>query len=246
MKNIYVSIYYLKTLHYIFFSFAVFSLTLGIMLFNYVFAEAVSFIGLSVFYCVFSMLIARFFYKNYKEIAEPFKVIKVYFLPYVSLVLFTVFSVTYMVLFYPSLIALVFSFVFINYYTFFAVMIGFVVSRFKVVSKVFEMYNLYTLGEAKKIAVKYAVFSGVKEYKAGSDQKMDEALDNIWAHKDYPLPYVRMFEVALCEKHIIEINRTLDRMKATKDEKDNDTRRSLERVKEYYHQRIKEIQLKED
>jgi hypothetical protein len=246
MDRIYVSIYYLKTLHYLFFFFAVFSLTAGMMFLGVALLESLSFFGLSLFYCISSLFLAYRFYKDYKEIIEPFRFIRVYFFPYISLVLLTIFSVTFMVWVFPSIASLMFSFLFINYYMSFVIIIGFVVSRFKIVSRLFEVYNLYILDKAKRIARKYALFADVNEYKIGSDQNTDEILDGLWSHRNYPLPYVRMLEKAICEKHIITISRTLDRVKDKKDEREKDLMRSLENLKEDYFRKIREIEQKTD
>ncbi len=244
--RIYVSIYYLKTLHYLFFSFAVFSLTAGVMLSGSAFMESLSFFGMSLFYCASSLFIAYRFYRDYREAAEPFRIIRLYFLPYISLVPCTMVPVVAMILTFPSLAGLVYSFLFINYYMLFVIAIGFAASRLRMISKLFEMYGSYTLGKARRLAEKHALFPELAGgYKIGSDPAIDEILDGIWAHRDYPLPYVRMFETAACERHIIDINRTLGKMKDAGGEKDA-LARSLESMKEDYHRKIREIEQKKD
>lgn len=246
MDRIYVSIYYLKTLHYLFFFFAVFSLTAGVMFSGFALLESLSFFGLSLFYCISSLFVAYRFYKDYREIIEPFRIIRVYFFPYISLVLLTLASVTFMIWIFPSIAPLIFSFLFINYYMFFVIITGFVVSRFRIISRLFEVYNLYILGRAKSIAIKYVLFTDVNEYEVGSNQSIDEILDDIWAHRNYPLPYIRMLEITICEKHIIDINRMLDRMRGAEDEKEKVLMKSLETLKEDYHRKIMSIEQKRD
>lgn len=246
MERIYVSTFYLKTLHYLFFSFAIFSLSAGIMFFDFARFESLSFFGLGFFYSLASLLAAYYFYRNYKEILEPFRVIKVHLVPYVILVFWTLGSLTAMVLFFPSIAGLVYSFLFINYYLFFVVVIGLAASRFRMVSKFFEVYNLYVLGKAKKIAKRYALSIDVAQYKTGSSQVLDEILDEIWTHKDYPIPYVRKLETAICEKHVIDINRMLENMKKHAGEKDKTVLESLEKMKDSYLKKIREIEQKVD
>lgn len=244
MDRIYVSIYYLKTLHYLFFFFAVFSLTAGIMFYSFALLESLNFFGLSLFYCISSLFVAYRFYKDYRRVIEPLMVIRVYFFPYISLVLSTIISVTFMFLTLPSIASLMFSFLFINYYLFFAIITGFGISRFGIVSKLFEVYNLYILGRAKNMAMKYAVFADINEYQAGSDQSIDGLLDDIWAHRNQPFLYIRMFEIAICEKHITDINRMLDTMRGTIDEREKTLMTSLETIKEDYHRKIRIIEQK--
>ncbi len=246
MERLYLSASYLKTFHYLFFSFAVFSLTAGIMFFDFAMFESFNFFGLGLFYCLVSLLAAHYFYRNYREIIEPIKVIKLYLLPYIILVCWTIGSLTAIVLLTPSIIGLIYSFLFINYYMFFVIVIGLAASRFRFISKFFEVYNVFILGRAKKIAKKYALSIYVAHYKIGSDPKLDAVLDEIWIHRDYPIPYIRKFETALCEKHVIEINRILEKMRARADEKVKTTMESLEKMKETYLKKIREIEEKED
>jgi hypothetical protein len=246
MQRIYVSTTYLKTLHYLFFSFAVFSLAAGIMFFSFALIESLSFFGLSIFYCITSLIVAYHFYKNYREIIEPFRVIRLYLPPYLILVVWTIGTMAFLVWVFPSITGLIYSFLFINYYMFFVVIIGFAVSRFRIVSRFFEFYNLYVLGKAKSLAKRHALFLDISEYETGSDSMIDELLDEAWAHKAYPLPYVRRLETALCEKHIIDINRMISKMKDDTAVKDKDVIESLEKMKEDYLKKIREIEQKID
>ena len=246
MERIYVSISYLKTFHYLFFSLAVFSLTSGMMLFTYGSFESLSFFGLTAFYCTSSLIVAHYFYKNYREVAEPIRIIKIYLLPYIVLVFWTIGSISFLVIIFPVLLALIYSFLFINYYIFFLIIIGFFMSRFRMVSKFFEVYNFYILGKARKLAKQYACEADVGEYEVGSDPKIDEMLDDIWAHKAYPIPYVRRVETALCEKHIIDINRMLEAAKDRNDPKERATTESLKLMKDDYMRKIRAIEQKKD
>jgi hypothetical protein len=246
MERLYLSASYLKTFHYLFFSFAVFSLTAGIMFFDFARFESLNFFGLGLFYCLASLLAAYYFYRNYREIVEPIRVIRLYALPYIILVFWTILSLTAVVLVTPSILGLVYSFLFINYYMFFVVLIGLAAGRFRFISRFFEVYNFFILGRAKKIARKYALTIYTAHYKIGSDPKLDAILDEIWVHRSYPIPYIRKFETTLCEKHVIEINRILEKLKAHADEKNKTTIESLERMKGAYLKKIREIEQKED
>jgi hypothetical protein len=246
MDRLYFSGYYVKTLHYFFFSFAVFALTAGIVFSGFAQAESLSFFGMTVFYFTSSILAARRFYREYREIIEPFRIIKTYFLPYLLLAVLTVISVTILVTVAPSISGLVFSFLFINYYMLFVSAIGYAAGRFKFVSRFFEMYSFYVLREAKNLACRYALFGDVKKYKVGSDQRVDRILDEIWAHRSYPLPHIRMLETAICEKRILEIEKALEGMKGRSEESESAIAGSLEGMKEDYHRKIREIEQKKD
>ncbi len=246
MERIYVKIWYLKALHFFFFSFAVFSMTSGIMFFNFAAMESLSFFFLGSFYCISSLIIAYYYYRDYKETLEPMKVIRVYFVPYIVLVFWTILSVVFLVWTFPSLLLLIQSFLFVNYYVFFFIITGFVLSRFNVVSRLFDMYNALILMEAMAIAREYACFVDVGEYSIGSNPEMDEILDEIWVRREYPLLYVRKFEIAICEKHVIDINRMLNMMREKVSESDKGVMESIEKIKDDYLRKIKEIKQKTD
>jgi len=246
MERIYISTYYLKTFHYLFFSLGVFSLTAGIMFFDPESLGSFSLFGLTVFYCASSLMVARYFYKNYREIIEPFRVIRIYFLPYLLLVLWTIGSVTLLVWTFPVIASLIYSLLFINYYIFFVIVIGFAASRLKMVSMLFQTYNLYILTRAKSLARRHSMIDDVNDYAVGSDSEIDGMLDEIWAHKKYPLPHVRRFEIALCDRHVIEINRMMEKLRGQPGEKQKRLLESLEKMKDDYLQKIREIEQKTD
>lgn len=247
MDRIYIKAWYLKTLHYFFFSVAVFSMSAGIMFFDLFSWESLSFFILGWFYCVSSLTIAYYYYRDYRETLEPFRIIKLYFTPYIILVFWTVISMAILLWIFPSLSALIYSFLFVNYYIFFIIIIGFVSSRFKIVSNLFEVYNRMVFNKALELAGKHAFAVNVSEYKIGSHPQIDELLDEIWAHKDYPLPYVRKLEIAICDKKIVEINRTLEKLR--KGKATDATKRvikALEEEKKDYMDKIVKIKKKVD
>jgi hypothetical protein len=124
MEKIYLSANLLKTLHYTFFYFAVFSFTLGLFFIGFFPSESLSFLLLSIFYTISSFVSAYYFYKDYKIQIEMFKVIKLYLPNYMIITFLTIFSLLIMITITPSLFALIYSFVFINYYTFFITILG--------------------------------------------------------------------------------------------------------------------------
>ncbi len=245
MERIYIRIWYLKGLHYFFFSLAVFSVTAGIMFFDFMTFESLNFFVLGYFYCLSSLLIAYYFYKDYKKTIEPLMVIKLYFLPYMALSLWTIGTMALLIWTLPQILSLMYSFLFVDYYIFFFIAIGFLLSRFRVVSKLFEMYNDFVLNNAMRIAKQHASFVDVNEYEIGSSPETDEILDDIWVHRDYPLPFIRKLELSICDKHVIDINKILSRMK-------NDLAaekrviKILEREKDYYLKKILQIKQKVD
>ncbi|MFH1237112.1 MAG: hypothetical protein V1648_01765 [Candidatus Aenigmatarchaeota archaeon] len=246
MQKIYVSSSYLKTLHYLFFSFAVFSLTAGMIFFNFAVIESLTLLGLSAFYCVTSFFVAYYFYKDYREVIEPYRVIHLYLLPYLLLALWSIGTTVALVLVFPSLSALIYSFLFINYYMFFLVLIGIVLSRFSMVSRVFEMYNKYMLNKAKKLAKRYALFLEINDYDPGSDPRIDALLDDVWTHRSYPTPHVRKLEIGLCERHMADISRMIDKIRDNKEMKDKVVVEALQKMKDDYITKIREIEQKAD
>ncbi len=240
MEKIYIRAYYMKILHYFFFSFAVFSVTGSMMFFESFSWESASFLFMGIFYCIASMIVAYYYYKNYKQALEPFRIIKAYFVPYMVLVIWTIGSMAVLVLFFPSIRSLIYSFMFIDYYIFFFIVIGFILSRFNVVSKLFDTYTAYNLNKAKKIAKQYAYAANVSYYTVGNNPEMDEMLDDILANKSYPLPHVRRFEIALCERQIIETNRLIERSP------DATTKETLEKIRDGYEEKIRKIKEKID
>lgn len=247
MERFYVRIYYLKVLHYFFFSLAVFSITAGTIFFDFVAWDTFYFFGFGYFYFLSSLAVAYYYYRNYREALHAIKIVRLYLIPYTVLVFWTVGFTSLLVLIFPSLLLLVESFLFIDYYVFFVIAIGLVLSRFRVVSKFFEMYNIYVLTEALKIVKQYAHFVDVSGYSVGSNTQMDEILDDIWTHMDYPLPYIRKFEIAVCEKHIIDMNRMISKMlDRGADETEKRIITYLEKMKSDYLKKISKIQEKVD
>jgi hypothetical protein len=243
MNRIYLSGYYLQTLHYLFFSFAVLSMTAGMMFFATAFVESIAFLVISLCYTAACLLVAYRLYKNYEEIIEPFRLIKVYLFPYVCLAVLTIASVTFMVWIFPEIAALLYSFLFINYYMLFLILIGFVVGRFKVISRLFEVYDFYVLEKAKRLAKRFTLFNDVEGYKIGSDQTIDEILDELWVHRGYPVPYVRKLEKTYYERRVISISRTLNNLGTGPV---NPVAGSMEKLKKGYIEKIMEIEKKTD
>ncbi len=247
VDRIYIRILYLKSLHYFFFSLAVMSLTAGIMFFDLTTWESLNFFVLGYFYFAASLVIAYYFYKDYRETLEPIKVVRFYLLPYMVLVFFTIGFMVLFVLTAPSIIQLIQSFLFVDYYVFFLIAIGFLLSRFKLVSRLFEMYNVFVFRKAKKLAKKYAYLVNIDEYEIGSSPEIDEIFDEIWIHKNYPLPYIRKLEIAICERHIVKINRALVKMRGRGvDESGKKVIEALEKLKQDYFEKIRKIEEKVD
>lgn len=246
MNKVYITARYLKTFHYLFFYFSVLSMSLGIMLFDYSGVESLNFFVFAIFYSAISFLTAYYFYKDYKAKIEPIKIVKIYFVGYLIIVILTISSLVFLFLITPSILALIYSFIFINYYVLFFLILILFFSRFEFVSKIFEFYNFLNLEKARKIAMEYAITHYIESYKIGSDPKIDEILDDILAHKDYPLPYVRKFEIAICEKRLVEVNRLLEKIGKNIDPITQKIKKSLEESKELYLQKIKELEEKID
>lgn len=246
MERFYIRIWYLKGLHYFFFSFAVLSITAGMIFFNFALLESLNFLFLGSFYCFYCLVTAYYFYKDYRETIEPFRVIKLYLFPYIILDMWTIGSMVFLIWVFPSFFALLYSFLFIDYYIFFLLLIGLVVSRFRVVSKFFEVYNIFILRRAMGVAKEHARFVDISMYSVGSVPEMDEILDDIWIHKDYPLPHVRKFEIAVCDKRILDITRILNRLRRRPSESERKVIKSLEKQKDDYLEKIREIEEKVD
>jgi hypothetical protein len=192
-------------------------------------------------------MVAYYYYKDYKKSIEPIKIVRFYLIPYLVLVFWTVVCMLVLVWAFPSVIALVYSFLYVDYYIFFFIIIGFIVSRFKIVSKFFDMYNIFILQKAMGEAKEHAIYVDVGKYSIGSDPEMDEILDEIWAHRDYPLPYIRKLEIAICEKDIIDINNMMARIKERGvDAMDEKIIKHLEKMKDNYLEKIRKIREKVD
>jgi len=155
-------------------------------------------------------------YRPYRELASSLIVIRTYVLPYPLLALWT-FGLTFLLTYvFPSLAGLVYAFLFVNYYILFLLAIGILVGRFRIVRRIFEVYNHMNLKKAQKLASEYSHVVNVMTYEVGSDHEVDEILDEIWHHRGYPLPQVKKLETVLCEMQIIKINKameTLERMR---------------------------------
>jgi len=244
MEKIYISIYYLKILHYFFFSLAVFTLTAGIIFWESFTLESISLFSMCSVYSVFSLYIARSLYKSYRELAEPVIVVRTYVLPY-PLLVFWIFALTFLLVYvFPYLTELVFAFLFVNYYILFLLIIGFLIGRLRIVGRLFDVYSYFTLKKAQSVASKYSHVVDVMEYEVGSDPEVDEILDDIWSHRDYPLTHVKELETRLCEIQVIKISKTIKILERRKDRIKEEDRllEGLKDEKSEYMKKIEEIQ----
>jgi len=248
MERIYIRVYYLKILHYFFFSLSILSLTIGIMFFDFMSFDSLVFFGLSYAYCISSLAIAYYFYKDYKETMEALRIIRLIAFPYIVISVFTVGAVALMASIFPFITELIYSFMFVNFYVIFVLVIGLAMSRFRMVSRFFETYSYIIMRKAKRIAEKYALITDVQQYRIGTNPEADQLLDDIWANRDYPLPYVREFEIALCEEHVRRINRIIGNLKSKPgiEKHEENFMKSMELMKENYMDKIRKISTKKD
>jgi hypothetical protein len=208
-ERIYLGIYYLKILHYFFFSLAVFTLTSGIFFWELFTIESINFFVICAVYSLFSLYIAHSMYRSYTELAEPLMVIRSYVLPYPLLSFWTCVLTFFLVYVSPRLTELIYAFLFVNYYIVFFLLIGLFVSRLSFVGKLFEVYDNLSLRRAMGLASSYSHIAEVEAYRIGSDPRADEMLDDIWKHRDYPLPYVKELETRLCEMRMYKVDKSI-------------------------------------
>jgi|GEM_PF-1275238 len=209
MERIYIGLYYLKILHYFFFSLAIFSLVSGVIFMESFTLESLNLLFLSSIYSSVSVYIAFSIYRAYKKLAEPIMVIRTYVFPYVLFAFLTLVMTLSIIFIFPYMTELVYAFLFVNYYIIFFIAGGIIMSRFSVAKKTFEFYSNLGLIRAKRFASRYSRVVDLKEYDVGTDTEADELLDNVWDHKDYPLPYVRALEIKVCEIKISNLGRSI-------------------------------------
>jgi hypothetical protein len=201
----YISLSYLKMMHYTFFFFALLSLVFGIVFFDVFLTESMALMFLFVFYFVLSLVTAHFFYQSYKETADALMIITQHSKYYILIAFTTLFSVFLIISFYPDLLGFFYSVYFINYYYFFIVIIGFGLSRFHIISRLFRVYGLLTMKRALGIARKHAKTPELKGYKIGDDPEIDQLLDRVVTKSNYPKPTVRQIEIRILEKRVKEL-----------------------------------------
>lgn len=202
MERIYLRAYYLKVVHYLFFSLSVFSLTSAIIFYDNFMRESVAFIIFCVIYANVSVFIAYYLFKNYKQQLESIQVIRRYAFPYIVLGLL-VFAMTELLsLFIPRLGSLIISLLFINYYYVFIIIIGCLLVILKPVQKLFEFQSKFALTKAKEIAISFSSLSIINSYKIGTNPIIDEILDDIYSNRKYPTPHVQRLEMELIQAEI--------------------------------------------
>jgi len=241
MERIYLGIYYLKILHYFFFSLAIFTLTAGIIFFESFTLESLILFFICSIYSGFSVYIAHSIYRAYKILVEPVMVIRTYMLPYIVLTFLTFGMTISFALIFPYLTELVYAFLFVNYYIVFLLVGGIIISRFRIVKKTFEFYGNLSLMRAKRIASKYSRVVNAKEYDVGTDPEADELLDNIRKNKDYPLPYVKALETRICEIKIQNLTKSIQILE-TRTERTPEERKLVEVFKTEKQNYVKKIQ----
>lgn len=206
MERFYIRLYYLKILHYFFFSLGVFSLSLSAIFYNVLLLGSQTLVLLSLFYCAASLYIASKFMGRFKKLAKPYIQLTKIGFPYVFLTFYTIGMMFSFIYFFPWVLRLIYSMLFVNYYIFFVLVIGFILSRFEVIGKFFDVYSSVTLRMAINIVIQYAIIPNAKKYESGLDIRTDEALENVWVHRKYPLPYVREFEKSMILRRMREID----------------------------------------
>ncbi|MBN2042233.1 MAG: hypothetical protein JW754_00340 [Candidatus Aenigmarchaeota archaeon] len=209
MERFYVRLYYLKILHYFFFSLGVLSLSVAIILFDVYSLSSRSMIVLSITYTASSLYIANIFMGQFSRMEKNRRELTKQGVKYIFLALYTISLLVIFLNIFPHVVELVYYFIFVNYYIFFLIIIGFLLGRFEIVSKIFEVYSGTMLQRAKSFALEYSKYRGLHDYKIGSDETVDEMLETIWSNKTYPLPFVKDLEVYICEKKIKDIDNAI-------------------------------------
>lgn len=210
--RLYVKLYYLKIAHYMYFAMGVFSLTAAIIFWNEFPDQSLYMLLPCLIYSGVSMWSAYYFYRDYRHEVEPLIFVKNYVLPYMVLALWTLFMTVLMIYLVPFLKELMYSFLFINYYFFFVLVVGVAVSRFGVIKQLFHFYSTMNLKRGLSIASRGAMVMNLSEYVVGTDEIIDGMLDEILTEKKHPGAKIRMLEIELCKKHIREIDRELERL----------------------------------
>ncbi len=209
MERFYVRLYYLKILHYMFFSLGVLSLSIAIILFDIYSLSSRSMIILSVTYTVSSLYIANIFMSQFRKIEKNNREITKQGVRYIFLALYTISLLVIFLNTFPFVVELIYYFIFVNYYIFFLIIIGFILGRFKLVSRLFEVYSDSMLRRAKSFALEYSKYRGLHDYVTGSDERVDEMLETIWSNKTYPLPFIKDLEMYMCNKKIRDIQKAI-------------------------------------
>ncbi len=239
MEKIYVRSNYLKAAHYFFYSMAVFSLIFAITFWESFAIESVMFVVFFIIYITVSLIIAFFFYRDYKKQLEGIVLIKAYAIPYIALSFFIIFATELLSFVSPEFIELVYSALFINYYYVFVIIIGAVLYVLKPVRTLFKFRSRYVLRNAKKIALRYSRLADIKYYKEGTDPLIDDMLDDIWSHRYYPVPQIQKLEIRMCDDHI---KTTTQKLKIENAEKKNpDIIERLKKEKERYEKLLEQI-----
>ncbi len=209
MERFYIRLYYLKILHYLFFSFAVLSMSLAVILSGiYVFSSN-SMIFLSLVYVSSSLYVARMFMKHYKENIDLKKELSEMTIKYFLISVYIIGMVIVLMNAFPFAVDVVYSFIYVNYYLFFVLLIGFLLGRFKVISMLFEVYSDVVLRRGKSIALEYSRIEEVHKYEIGSDIVIDKILEEIWSNREYPLDYVRDLEKQILRAKMEQIDESI-------------------------------------
>ena len=209
MERFYVRLYYLKILHYLFFSLGVLSLSIAIILFDIYSLSSRSMIILSITYTASSLYIANIFMGQFNRMEKNKKEITKQGIRYVFLALYTVSLLVIFLNMFPYVVQFMYYFIYVNYYIFFILLIGFFLGKFKVISKLFEVYSDNLLNRAKSFVLEYSKYRGIHNYVIGSDERVDEMLETIWSNKTYPLPFIKDLELYMCNRKIMDLQKAI-------------------------------------
>ncbi len=216
MDRILIRRAYLKTLHYIFFSLSVLSLTAAISFWESYTVQSVLLLIPFVAYTNSSIWLAYFFYKDYTDEVKNIFVLRFYALPYVLLGAISLLATEAIVLLSPLLSGLLYSFFLVNFYYTFVIMIGAGLYLFKPVRRFFEFQTRLFVSRGRELAMRFSRLKDIRRYEPGQDPVMDEMFEEIWSHKEYPTPYIQNLEIAVCENRIVEIDTELRMIKRAK------------------------------
>lgn len=216
--GLYISSDYFQIIHYYYFCMGIFSFTAAFM---FGFPYSLYFIVFCVLHSATSWYMSWFIEKRMKKLV----VIESsgYILSHVLLTILTA-GLTLFLWYYQLFLErfLIDSIIQINYFVFVLGLLWYILSRFNVVSGLFDYFDTVTLNRAKRLIIskreklglrKLITDGRIKSYKPGSDPEIDSVLISAWKERKSEIKEnIYEFETRMCERIVEAFNNRIEKI----------------------------------
>lgn len=218
--GLYIGAEYFQIVHYYYFCMGMFSFTAAVI---FGFPYSILFMAFCVLNSGISWYVSWFTQKKMKRFviigSSSYMVSHVFLTVMISCM--TIFMWYYGVFMMEFLIE---SIVQVNFFVFFLGMMWYILTRFDMVSGLFDYFDTLALRRAKKLILssrekldlkKLMTDASIKSYKPGTEPEIDSLLISIWKQKKSNLKEnIHEFEMMMCENAIERLRNRIEKIKS--------------------------------